>query len=199
MMVVFWIECSLVLAVWVVSERMIFGEVARVCRDAGLRRHTKVRAVITAVADIPLACSSVYACFLMATVIRTPNGYCFHFCEYSKLALEALLALPLMLVFAPIWGLLAGLVSALWFLGFLGAIGKIGILYVVVFAFSSVYLLLGPFLRGKIMWGAPGRSKWWAAFVFSVTYWPHMLLSFILMIAEETANATGGMHCDLPL
>ncbi len=187
MSAMFYVVCLISIAPWVVAEWMLGKEVVRVCRDAEMRCRAKVRAVITAVADIPLVWFSLLSALECATIMRTPNGYCFHFSgESLGIALIGLLGFAI----APIYGLLIGLWCLLLFCVSLGSVGS---LKTTAFALSAFYLLVGAFMRGKIMWRAPGRSKWRAFFVFWATYWPPLLLGAILGIAEDTANATG--HC----
>lgn len=227
MAVVFWIAYSVVLAAWAAAEWMIFRKVASVCHDSTLPRRSKVCAVAMAVADIPLVCLSTYACFCAATIMPTPNGHCLHFGVCPEVALNAVLTLPLALAYAPINGLLVGLGCILVFLlifiaglrcvleSFLiflesllisgdaadksswNSLENVGI--GAVCALSAFYLLVGAFMRGKIMWRAPDGSRWRAVFVFFATYWPHMLLLYLLTVAEDVANVRGGECSDLLL
>lgn len=189
MSAMFYVVCLIGIAPWVVAEWMLGKEVVRVSRDTEMRCRERARTVITAVADIPLVCFSLLAGLECATIMRTPNGYCFHFSGES-LGIALICGLLVGFALAPIYGLLNGLVCFLFFWVSLGAVGP---LKTMAFAMSAFYLLVGAFMRGKIMWRAPGRSKWWAFFVFWATYWPLLLLGAILEIAEDTANATG--HC----
>ena len=174
---------------WVAAEWILCKEVVRVCRDAGKRRRAKILAVITAAADIPLVCLSLYIAFGLATMFRTPNGYCFHF-SAGALGLGFLIGSLPMFVIAPFSALPVGL-SCFGFFCF--ALGSFDFTHSSVLALSAYYFLVGAFMRGKIVCGASGRSQWRAVFVFWTTYWPHVLLSIILCLAEGTADITG--HC----
>ena len=66
--VMFYVICFIAMLPWVAAEWILCKEVVRVCRDAGKRRRAKILAVITAAADIPLVCLSLYIAFGLATM-----------------------------------------------------------------------------------------------------------------------------------
>ena len=193
------------MATWVTAEWMFFNVAASVCRDPKHQCRVKVWSVATTVADIPIASLSMYACFCMIMGFpRTPNG----FAECPDIVLHDVLWLPFWLVIAPfvhgVLGLcfafmslsllmesLAGLVAWRIFDFFMYSFTSM------VAAIGSIYLVAWPFLRGKIMWRAPERSKLRTTFVFFATYWTHMLLIAVMKLAEGVANARGGVCCDL--
>ena len=207
--IIFWMTCFAVMAAWVAAEWMIFSAAANVCRDPKHQRRVKVWSVAMTVADIPFACLSRCACFCMIMGFpRTPNGYCFHFAECPDLVLHDVLWLPFWLVIAPLVHGLLGLCCAFMSLSLLMESLAALVAWRIfdffmssftstVLAIGSIYLVVWPFMRGKIMWCAPERSKLRTTFVFFATYWPYMLLIAVMNLAEGVANARGGVYCDL--
>ena len=211
MMIALCVVFLAVIAAWMVAELMLFRSVARICRTSELSRRVKKWTVVMAVADIPLACMSLYDWFLSSVnfPFRTPNGYCFHIwnCPDSAL-IDSIASVALSLVTAPIYGLFFGVYNLLHCLlipvvfveklpddGFDIFAGTVAFaLACSSLVLSSVYLLGGAFLRGKIMWHASNRSKWRTVFVFLATYWPHMLLCKFMGLAIIAAN--NGGCCD---
>ena len=174
---------------WVASEWMIIKETVRACRNAKMRRLAKVRSIATAVVDIPCTILSLFACFFLAMCIPTPNGYCIHlsveWTDFLLIALWLLLAPVLGFVFGGLMGV-AGFFVVLF--EALSENGNDMFMECCCFTLISACSFTAAFMRSKIMWDAPERSKWRTAFVFWVTYWPHALLIVLLNLAEYAAG-----------
>lgn len=192
------------IAAWAAAEWMVVKEVVRVCRDAGRRRLAKIRSIAMVVAEIPLACLFLFVNFILSTIFAPPNGYCLHLWVDGR----DLARIVLFLALAPVFGLTFGFICIAGVFAFLDKLGTVlfgdcgndmsmalcdfpSFVVFALFVLSGVYSLVWAFMRGTIMWGAPGHSKWRPAFVFWVTYWPQVLLILLLGIAENSANARG--------
>lgn len=192
---------ALVIVAWAAVEWMFFKEVARTWRDSKLKRSAKIRAVVMACIDIPLAWLSPYAAFLLVAGFRTPNGYCIHFANYHGDVLSDALSMVYTLLLAPVLALFSGLLASLVgveilfdFETYAGASEFAANFAVMVFCLAmAFYFLAGGFLRGKNAWRASDRLKWKAILIFFATYWPLAFWIQLLEFAYATANATG--HC----
>lgn len=183
------IVCFAVMMAWAAAEWMFFGEVARIWRNPELPRRDKAQAVATAVADILFICLFIMWVFCWGA---DGNGYCFDFSKYHESMEHQSFVIGFAI--APLFGVVIG--TVMFFLGIVNFGAAIGswpwpimdadvfgnatILGSALLLFSSIYLLAGASERSKIMWHAPGRSKWQAVLVFFATYWPLMLELFFI-------------------
>lgn len=167
MAVAFWIMCFAVMAIWAVAECIVCKEAIRICRNTGLRRIQKLRAVATVVADVVFA-----GCFLYMAVDEYGGYWIFEWQDFAAIGIGLALASVGGLIFGVmvVWSLPAAL------FGILSGDCAVSLLVLCAMAFVAVYFLVGAFVRGKMVWNSPQHSKWRTAFVFLVTYWPLALL-----------------------
>ncbi len=167
MAVAFWIMCFAVMATWAAAECIVCKEAIRICRNAGLRRMQKLRAVATVVADVMFA-----GCFLYMAVDRYGGYWIFERQDFAAIGIGLALASVGGLIFGAmvVWSLPAAL------FGILSGDCAVILLGLCAMAFMTAYFFVGAFVRGKMVWNSPQHSKWRTAFVFLVTYWPLALL-----------------------
>ena len=167
MAVAFWIMCFAVMAIWAVAECIVCKEAIRICRNAGLRRMQKLRAVATVVADVIFA-----GCFLYMAVDEYGGHWIFEWQDFAAIGTGLALASVGGLIFGAmvVWSLPVALSVAL------SGNCAVSLLGLCAVALMTAYFFVGAFVRGKMVWDSPQYSKWRTAFVFLVTYWPLALL-----------------------
>ena len=173
MAVAFWIMCFAVMAIWAVAECIVCKEAIRICRNTGLRRIQKLRAVATVVADVVFA-----GCFLYMAVDEYGGYWIFEWQDFAAIGIGLALASVGGLIFGA--SLIFG-AMVVWSLpaasfGRLPGDCAVSLLVLCAMAFMTAYFFVGAFVRGKMVWNSPQHSKWRTAFVFLVTYWPLALL-----------------------